>query len=546
MASRKPAGQIIVSPLSIDIVATDIASYVFSSGSPSSRKAPQYYDAESPSKNLSLAQAEVCVKRFGKGLEEHGLQRGDRVLLYAGNKLFFSVVMWSVTAAGGIFTAASPSASPLELEYQLRDSGAGILLTSSEGLATALKAAKGAKLPLDQVYIFGDLGDDLTGDQIKPWTDLWCSEQEAQSWSWRPITTKDEAMTTTAVINYSSGTTGLPKGVELSHYNLVSNSEQVLFKRQVPATTALGKARESRLKDSGERWIAALPMYHAFGQTYASLSAARCGAKVFIMPHFTFTKYLNFLDIYRITFMTTVPTIVNMLNKYDHSSSFNLRAIEVVTSGSAPLDTSLATSVAKKCLRPGVQIKQGWGMTETTCSVCGFSPDDEDDGASIGWLNPNRAAKIVPVDADGGPASSESGTEAPTVGEIWVAGPQMMRRYWQKPRQTQDTVVEEEGYRWIRTGDIGYIDRRGCIYIVDRLKVYVSLLTIFGFADMSMKELIKVKGLQVAPAELQLALLSHPQIADAAVVGGKRWAFQLVLPHLHMDPFSFLEVICPP
>jgi 4-coumarate--CoA ligase len=198
------------------------------------------------------------------------------------------------------------------------------------------------------------------------------------------------------------------------------------------------------------------------------MSAPRCGAKVFIMAKFSVLQYLQYLDIYRITFMTTVPTILNSMVKYEHSERFNLKAVEVVTSGSAPLDSQLAAAAAQNYLRAGVRVKQGWGMTETTCSVCGFSPDDDDDGRSIGWLNPNCAAKIVPVDAeDGDPISSAD----KTTGEIWVAGPQMMKGYWQKPDVTRETVVEEDGYRWIRTGDIGYIDQRGCVYIVDRLKV---------------------------------------------------------------------------
>jgi 4-coumarate--CoA ligase len=204
------------------------------------------------------------------------------------------------------------------------------------------------------------------------------------------------------------------------------------------------------------------------GQTYSAMSAPRCGAKVFIMSKFSVAKYLQYLDIYRITFMTTVPTILNSLTKYEHPERFNLKAIEVVTSGSSPLDAQLAASVAQKYLRSGVQVKQGWGMTETTCSVCGFSPDDDDDGRSIGWLNPNCAAKIVPiVEEEGGPDSSVD----KSIGEIWVAGPQMMKGYWHRPDATHETVVEEDGYRWIRTGDIGYIDHRGCVYIVDRLKV---------------------------------------------------------------------------
>lgn len=470
MGSRKPVNQIVKSPLSIEIPATDIASYVFTSGTSASRLSPQYFDAERPSRNFSLSEAEVCVKQFGKGLQKNGLREGDRVLLYSGNDLFFPVVLWGVTAAGGIFTAASPTASALELEYQLRDSDARFLLASPAGLSIATKAAEQAGLSASHIYVFGSSAADVAQTvKSRPWTELWCSKEEAQSWSWHRMTTLDEAKSTTAVLNYSSGTTGVPKGVELSHYNLVSNSEQVLSKRTVPATTALGKTREARLKDSGERWIAALPMYHAFGQTYASLTAARCGAKVFIMSKFTLEKYLQFLDVYRITFMTTVPTILNMLNKYQHRQRFNLNAIEVVTSGSAPLDASLAANTAQKFLRAGVQIKQGWGMTETTCSVCGFSPDDKDDGASIGWLNPNCAAKIVPVNAE---EETPSAADADaTVGEIWVAGPQMMKGYWHRPKETAETIVEQDGYRWVRTGDIGYIDHRGCLYIVDRLKV---------------------------------------------------------------------------
>jgi len=203
------------------------------------------------------------------------------------------------------------------------------------------------------------------------------------------------------------------------------------------------------------------------GQTYYSMSAARLGAKVFIMSKFNVSQYLLYLDIYRITFMTGVPVILTMLCKQDRPHRFNLKAVEVVTSGSAPLDPALAHMVEEKYLRPDVKVKQGWGMTETTCSVSGFSPDDDGDGRSIGWLNPNCSAKIVPVeDRDFQLAS----TEYP-VGELWVAGPNIMKGYWQKPQETAETIVHADGHRWLRTGDIGYIDPQGCIYIVDRLKV---------------------------------------------------------------------------
>lgn len=235
-----------------------------------------------------------------------------------------------------------------------------------------------------------------------------------------------------------------------------------------------------------------------YGQTYGTMMAARLGAKVFIMSKFTLEKYLLYLDIYRITFMSSVPTILTMLDKHPCPDRFNLTAVEVVTTGSAPLNGELAASIAKKYLRKGVVVKQGWGMTETTSSITGFAPDDEDDGRSVGWLNPNCAAKIVPIATDGDGAAEKE----PGIGELWVTGPNIMRGYWRKEGATQDTIVHQDGLRWLRTGDIGYIDERGYVYIVDRLK-----------------ELIKVKGLQVSPSELQLALVAHPGVEDAAVVG---------------------------
>ncbi len=237
------------------------------------------------------------------------------------------------------------------------------------------------------------------------------------------------------------------------------------------------------------------------GQTYYCMNAARAGAKVFIMKSFDVQKYLLYMDIYRINFMASVPAIMATLAKQSNAAAYNLRAVELVTSGSAPLSPELGRIIAGMYLRPGVGVKQGWGMTETTCTITTFAPDDEDDGRSIGYLAPNCAARIEPVE---GRDFSGAAPEGVVVGEIWIAGPNVMKCYYKKPDATKETIVEEGGMRWLRTGDIGYFDEKGRIYIVDRLK-----------------ELIKVKGLQVAPAELEQFLLTHPDVADAAVVGAK-------------------------
>ncbi|KAL3443707.1 acetyl-CoA synthetase-like protein [Aspergillus insuetus] len=493
---------VIESPLSVSIPTTDLFSYIISSGTALARKSPQYFDATSPSNNYTLEDAELMAKRFGRGLQKLGLKKQDKVLLYAGNDLFFPIVLWGVTAAGGVFTGASPTASVHELEYQLRDSEARILISSSDKLGVAADAAKKIGLPLERVLVLGH-GGSPTNQQssIRQWTDIWVSPEEAKYWTWERIATEEEAMSTTAVVNYSSGTTGLPKGVELTHYNIISNAEQIITKRLLVADSPTGRARRERLDTSIERWLAAVPMYHAFGQSYFCVLAPRLGAKVFIMAKFNLLQYLTFVDIYRITFINVVPAMLAMLCKVENPGRFNFKAIDSMTSGAAPLDRATAARFQRLYLRDGVLVKQGWGMTETTSNVTGFALDDEDDGRSIGWLSPNCKARIVPV--EGRQFEGVAGGRA--VGELWVAGPNIMKGYWRREEETKDAFAVEGGERWLRTGDIAYVDERGCFYIVDR-----------------MKELIKVNGLQVSPAELEKGLMAHEGVVEAAVVSFKK------------------------
>jgi acyl-CoA synthetase (AMP-forming)/AMP-acid ligase II len=189
------------------------------------------------------------------------------------------------------------------------------------------------------------------------------------------------------------------------------------------------------------------------------------------MESFNADQYLLYMDIYRINFMASVPAIMATLAKQPNASLYNLRAVETVTSGSAPLSAEVGRIIEKLYLRPGVTVKQGWGMTETTCSITGFAPDEEDDGRSIGWLNPNCAARIEKIEGRDFSGVAPDGVD---VGEIWVAGPNVMKGYYKNPIATKETIVEENGLRWLRTGDIGYFDHRGRIYIVDRLKVKSS------------------------------------------------------------------------
>ncbi|RSM18685.1 hypothetical protein CDV31_002405 [Fusarium ambrosium] len=441
----------------IDFPAVDVLSYIFSNNSPARCQA-QYFDAADPSLSFHLDAAELYAKQLGCGLRKIGLEPGDKVLVTSPNQLYFPIALWGILAAECVFTGASPSASVTELSYQLKDSEAKAVFASP---------------------------------------DIWVPASDVRDWRWKVISTQEEAENTTAIINYSSGTTGLPKGVELSHFNLVSNVEQLMFKRCRVGADRLGQERAARLQESGERWLAPLPMYHAF--TYYAMLAPRLGAKVFIMTHFNPRQFLAYVDIYRVTFINVVPALLEKLIKIQGADRFNLKSLCSVGSGAAPLALDVARDFERTFLRPGVHIKQGWGMTETTCNVTGFSPDDDDDGSSIGWLNPGCEGRIVPVpDRDFGNIERAKGV---SVGEIWVAGPNIMKGYWKRPDETAATITIQDGRRWLRTGDVGYFDSRGCLFIVDRIK-----------------ELIKVNGLQVSPAEIEATLKQHPGVADAAVV----------------------------
>lgn len=213
------------------------------------------------------------------------------------------------------------------------------------------------------------------------------------------------------------------------------------------------------------------------GQSYYCMNAVRMGAKVYIMRKFDLHQYLTFMDIYRITYMTGVPVILVSLSKQKHPQNYNLKSLEMVGTGSAPLNLDIAQKVSEMYLRRETQVHQGLGMTETTCSLFGFAPDDDDDGRSVGWLHANCYAKIVPVEGRDFSKSAPAGAQA---GEIWASGPNIMKGYFNRPKETSETIVYEDGHRWLRTGDIGYIDERGCAYVIDRLKVCRTPLFVLG------------------------------------------------------------------
>ncbi|CEL05584.1 Putative 4-coumarate-CoA ligase [Aspergillus calidoustus] len=430
----------------------------------------------------------LWCQRFAAGLRKSGLKKGDRVLLFSGNDIFFPVVFLGITMAGGIFSGANPTYVARELAFQLQDSGAIYLLCAEDSLNTGIEAAKLAGLGQDKVFVFNNAIFDGKGEAkqgCRYWGDLVATVEESTGFAWEDLNTPEKSSTTLA-LNYSSGTTGRPKGVEISHKNYIANMLQYNHLFYLNS--------DWKEKSKRARWLCFLPMYHAMAQNIFIAAALNRGVPVYIMPKFDFLKMLEYTEKFHITDYIIVPPVVVALAKHPavKSGKYDLSSIEAIGSGAAPLGREVCEEVEALWPPGRINIKQGWGMTETTCSILGWDPNEKSFSASVGELNANCEAKIMAEDGVTELGRNERG-------ELWVRGQNIMKGYWRNPQATKE-IKTEDG--WLKTGDIAYVDTDGKFHVVDRKK-----------------ELIKVKGNQVAPAELEAILLEHPAVADAAVIG---------------------------
>ncbi len=407
-------------------------------------------------RTLTYAQLDEAVRRLAGGLVARGFGKGDVLALLSPNIPEYAVVFHGVAMAGGAVTTINPTYTPGEVRHQLADAGATILVTVEMFLDTAREAAEGTGVT--EVVVIGeaDGAPSLTSLMGEP-----LAEQV-------PVAQDD-----VVVLPYSSGTTGLSKGVMLTHANLVANIQQTRVPMDITAD---------------ESFIAVLPFFHIYGMQVLMNCGVRSGATIVTMPRFDPAQFLELNATHRCTRAFVAPPIVVFLAKHPAVEGADLSAMETIFSGAAPLSAELAEEAAA---RLGCEVVQGYGMTELS-PVSHLTPPGGYKPGSVGVTGPNQECRIV--DAASGESLGED-----EEGELWVRGPNVMKGYLNNAEATAATITEDG---WLRTGDVARVDADGHVYIVDRLK-----------------ELIKYKGFQVPPAELEGLLMTHPDVADAAVIG---------------------------
>ncbi|KAI4867859.1 acetyl-CoA synthetase-like protein [Hypoxylon rubiginosum] len=432
-------------------------------------------------RSYTWTQTRNAALEFGKGLKSQwGFKKGDVLGFFSPNSIDYSPVFFGVLWAGGACSTANPTYTVKELAFQMQDSKVTGIVTQMPMLPAVLEAAKIIGLPEDRIILLGDERD--PAGKFKHFTEIRSTRSSLLPSLQRP---RLDPRKDTSFLVYSSGTTGLPKGVVLTHRNIVANLIQLEH-----CELRNGLHHTGPPDGHGDKQIAVLPFFHVYGLTCIALQSIYMGIPVVVLPKFDLDKFCGAIQDHGVTYASIPPPVVLALAKHPAVAKYDLSSLKWMNSGAAPLGRDLVDQVWRRLTIP---VMQGYGLSETAPVLTKMNIADwARCNGSCGKLLPNLEAKVVDVDSgrDLGPGEGE--------GELWFKGPNVFPGYLNRPELAKDTF-SDDGF--FKTGDIGYVDVKGNFYITDRLK-----------------ELIKYKGFQVAPAELEGLLLGHDEVADACVV----------------------------
>jgi acyl-CoA synthetase (AMP-forming)/AMP-acid ligase II len=423
-------------------------------------------------RTITYSELVESIARVAASLSRRGFKKGEVFGILSPNLPEYAIIFHAVASLGGINSPVNPLYTENEIAHQLKDAGARFLVTVPQCLAKAVNAARAANI--EEVFVFenaacvtGDAGGFDEANSATPFSSLLDSNGEFPEVA---INVREDLV----ALPYSSGTTGLPKGVMLTHHNLVANMCQM---------------EGLQILTENDILICILPLFHIYGLGVVLNMGLYQGATIVMLQRFELEPFLQTLQDYAVTLTHVVPPIILALSKNPVVANYDLSKLKTIFSGAAPLDEHLTRACMQ---RLSCEVRQGYGMTETS-PVTHSSPADPAlvKFGSVGLPAPNTECKIIDLETGESLGHNKEG-------EVCVRGPQVMRGYLNRPEATAATI-DPDG--WLHTGDIGYADDEGHFYIVDRAK-----------------ELIKYKGFQVPPAELEALLLMHPCVADAAVI----------------------------
>ncbi|KAF5315018.1 hypothetical protein D9619_007429 [Psilocybe cf. subviscida] len=440
-------------------------------------------------------------KIFGTELQNrtHGLANAlrikyhigedDVVLLFSRNHVDYLIAIWATHRLGGVISGANPDFTANELLYQLEATKAAVLIVHPEALPIALNAARAAGLSFDRIVVFDVKGATTAEMRAKHESVSSLVEfglRNKVHYADR-VLVPGEAKSKLAFLSFSSGTTGRPKAVAISHYSLIANVLQIAVHSRL---TESNITEEDRRYRPGDVAIAVLPLYHIYGLVINSHFVVFAAMSVVIVPKFNFVEMLNSIVRYRISHLFLVPPQVVLLCKHSAVKNYDLRShVRSIMCGAAPLSHELNEQLFH--MFPSAHIGQAYGMTEL-CTAVTVWPLERRRGksGSSGTLVPGVVARVMKTDG------TLAGYEE--AGELYVLSPSNALRYANNEQATKETFIDG----WVRTGDEVKFTRDGDLIVLDRLK-----------------EIMKVKGFQVAPAELEGCLLDHPDVSNACVVG---------------------------